>query len=107
MLIERILLMVLIVINNCEYKIHAIYNLYAGSKNGNIIHIIKRVPNEGKKINVGYMKISVRRCGESKQKKYFVHRFIWECGNGLIPNDKEIDHINDIKMITDYVIFSF
>ena len=25
----------------------------------------------------------------------YVHRFVWECFNGLIPVDKVIDHIND------------
>ena len=26
---------------------------------------------------------------------YYVHRFIWECYNGLVPVGFEIDHIND------------
>ena len=26
---------------------------------------------------------------------YYVHRFIWECYNGLVPVGLEIDHIND------------
>ena len=39
----------------------------------------------------------VRRHGQKGQKAYFVHRFIWECFNGLITDGKVIDHINDIK----------
>ena len=35
---------------------------------------------------------------ETKIKKtYFVHRFVWECFNGLIPDNRVIDHINDNK----------
>jgi len=30
-----------IVINNIEYKIHPVYDLYAASKNGKIIHVVK------------------------------------------------------------------
>ena len=26
---------------------------------------------------------------------YKAHRFIWECFNGIIPDGKEIDHINN------------
>ena len=34
----------------------------------------------------------------AKEKKTtFVHRFIWECFNGLIPEGKVIDHINNDK----------
>lgn len=39
----------------------------------------------------------VRKCGEQNQKGYMVHRFIWECFNGEIQDDKVIDHINGDK----------
>lgn len=32
------------------------------------------------------------------RKKYFVPRFAWERIKGEILNDKEIDHINEIKL---------
>ena len=32
-----------------------------------------------------------------KQKTYYIHRFIWECFNGIIPEGKVIDHINNDK----------
>lgn len=32
-----------------------------------------------------------------KQKKYYLHRFIWECYNGIIPPGLKIDHKNDIR----------
>jgi len=40
--------------------------------------------------------ISIVRYGNQKSRKsYQVHRFTWECYNGLIPDNKVIDHIND------------
>ena len=39
--------MTTITINECVYSIHPIYDLYASSKDGNIINIIKRVPHKG------------------------------------------------------------
>ena len=87
-----------IIINDCSYKTRPIYNLYAGSEDGRIIHIVKQKPNFGKKSNNGYMIFTVRKFGESGRKNYQVHRFIYECYYGLIPNDRmQIDHINDVK----------
>ena len=32
-------------INNCVYKVHPVYNLYASDGNGNIIHLVKQDKN--------------------------------------------------------------
>lgn len=32
-----------------------------------------------------------------KVKKNYVHRFICECYNGLIPYDLNVDHTNDVR----------
>lgn len=87
--------MVKIVMNDCVYFVHPIYNLYAGSKDGNIIHILKQVPIKSNKNNVGYITCMVRKHGQTGQKSLQVHRFIYECFNGVIPYGKEIDHINN------------
>ena len=42
-------------INNCVYKVHPLYNLYASDENGNIIHLVKQVPSIGQKHKSGYM----------------------------------------------------
>ena len=86
-----------ITINERVYKLHPIYDLYAGSEDGYIIHIIKKVSHRGNNNNTGYLMCSVRKHGQSSQKNYYIHRFIWECFNGVIPEGKEIDHINNIK----------
>ena len=83
-------------INDCVFRIHPVYNLNAANENGEFIHIIKKVPSKGVKHWIGYFKCNVRKYGE-RQKTYWVHRFVWECFNGLIPEGKQIDHINDVK----------
>ena len=85
-------------INDVVYNIHPVYDLYGADIDGNIIHIIKKIPNKGHKNDTrGYMICSARKHGQNGQKSMFVHRFVWECFNGLIPYDKVIDHINDKK----------
>ena len=87
-----------ITIEECVYIVHPIYDLYASSKDGNIINIIKKVPKKGnKKRDVKCdMQVNVRKYG-GMQKRYQVHRFVYECFNGSIPDGKVIDHINNDK----------
>ena len=85
-----------IMINENVYRVHQVYDLYAANENGEVIHIIKKVPMKGIKKHPGYMHCKVRKYGE-RQKSYLVHRFVWECFNGLIPEEKVIDHINNNK----------
>ena len=82
-------------INDCVYNIHPIYDLYGADKNGYIINIINKIPIKGNCNNRGYMSCNVRKHAQNGQKAMLVHRFVWECFNGLIPCDKVIDHIND------------
>ena len=84
-------------INNCVYKVHPVYNLYASDENGNIIHLVRQVPSPGQKHNSGYLVCIVRKHGQNGQKNFLVHRFVYECFNGIIPDGKVIDHVNNIK----------
>ena len=84
-------------IENCVYKVHPVYNLYASDENGNIIHLVRQVPSPGQKHKSGYLVCMVRKHGQNGQKNYFVHRFAYECFNGIIPDGKVIDHVNNIK----------
>ena len=84
-------------INNCVYKVHPVYNLYASDGNGNIIHLVRQVPSPGQKHKSGYLVCRVRKHGQNGQKNYYVHRFAYECFNGIIPDGKVIDHVNNIK----------
>ena len=86
-----------LVIDECVYQIRPIYDLYAASRDGKIIHIVKQIPNIGAKQQNGYMRCMVRKYGHKNQKGYFVHRFVWECYSGFIFDGKVIDHISDNK----------
>ena len=55
------------------------------------------MPHKGNKNNGGYLNVCVRKHAQSGQKTYYVHRFIWECFNNVIPEGKVIDHINNNK----------
>ena len=71
--------------------------MYAASKDGQIIHIIKQVQNAGKTNHNGYMAFTIRKYGDKNSKTYRVHRFVWECLNGVIPDGKVIEHFNEDK----------
>ena len=83
-------------INQCVYSVHPVYDLYASDKDGNIIHILKKIPTKSNKQRNGYIKCNVKKYGD-KQKSYYIHRFVWECFNSAIPEGKVIDHINNDK----------
>lgn len=87
-----------LVTDGCVNQIHPIYDLYAASQDGKIIHIIKQLPTNGSKQHTGYLQCTVRKYGDKNHKTYFVHRFVWECFYGMIPDEKVIDHVNDNKV---------
>ena len=43
------------------------------------------------------MHFNVHKYGEKNLKGFYIHRFVWECYNGVIPDRKVNDHINDDK----------
>ena len=83
-------------VDKCVYSVHPVYDLYASDENGNIIHILKKIPTKGNKQRNGYMGCRIRKYGGGFE-SYKIHRFIYECFNGLIPEGKVIDHINNDK----------
>ena len=80
-----------LVIDGCVNQIYPIYDLYVASQDGKIIHIIKQLPPNGSKQRTGYWQCTVRKYGDKNHKTYFVHRFVWECFYGMIPDEKVID----------------
>ena len=86
-----------IIIEKCVFSIHPIYDLYAADSDGNVINIVKKVPHKGNKNHTSYLKFCVRKHGQSEFNTYFIHRFVWECFYGIIPEGKVIDHINKNK----------
>ena len=73
-------------INNIEYEIHPVYDLYGADENGNILNIVIKIPYKGYKNKFGYVTCTVNKHGQKGQKSIQAHRFIWECHNGLIPD---------------------
>lgn len=47
-----------------------------------------------------------RKHGQNGQKTCYVHGFVWECFNGVIPEGKVIDHIYAKGKIIACVIYS-
>ena len=45
-----------IIINECVYNVHPVYDLYASDENGNIIHIIKKNTKQRKQNQKGVFK---------------------------------------------------
>ena len=82
---------------NNEFYTHPIYNRYAASKEGQIFGkkqkiILKQNVNKG---NGGYLHFFVYN--EKGRRFYSVARFAYECFNGIIEDDKEVDHIDNNK----------
>ena len=74
--------------DGAAYHIHPKYKLYAASKSGDVVDIVK-----GKHQNESYFKVT----NDDKTINYLTRQFVWECFNGLIPEGKEIVHINNNK----------
>ena len=57
-----------IVIDDCLYKIHPIYDLYAANKRGQTINIVKKKPLLGNNDSNGYMACGVRKYQQKDRK---------------------------------------
>ena len=85
-----------IIINDKSFRIHPVYDLYGSSEDGFVTNIVRQKPILGGKRFSGYLCVTVKNhIGEKKM--YASHRFIWECYNGVIQDDKVIGHINNKK----------
>ena len=80
--------------NSNDFWTHPLYDNYESNRDG-IIRNVKLKKPLGIPNSHGYYKISVYDGG--KIKKYYNHRFIYECFHGLITDGRVIDHINNIK----------
>ena len=82
---------------NIKFYTHPIYNRYSSSKKGQIFskkHRIILKPNV-KKGNGGYLHFFAHN--DNGRTFYSVSRFVYECFKGTIPDDKEVDHIDNNK----------
>ena len=82
--------------NGKKFFIHPVYKKYAANEDGEIMNIRLRKARKGYLINSGYLQCSIIT-EENKTKKYYSHRFVFECFFGLIEKNKQINHINFIR----------
>ena len=76
------------------YNLHPIYDSYASDEAGNIFDINKKAHIRGHN-HKGYLYINFKNMGLRVQ--YIIHRFVWECFNGVVPEGSVIEHINNNK----------
>ena len=84
-----------IIINNISYNLHPIYNTHGADINGNIINISNKQITKGNLNKRGYLIVCVKKPGIKSNKIIQAHRFIYECFNNIINDNKVIDHKND------------
>ena len=80
-----------------KYYIHPIFDKYAASKDGEILNvktgkILKKILT----VN-GYLTFNICDKKLIKTKAYYIHRFEWECIQGVIPEGFVIDHIDSVR----------
>ena len=74
--------------NQLEIKTHPIYSDYGADIEGNIYSFKSNKIKEISKVTHGrgYHQFGIWLSIEHKQKMYLVHRFCYECFNGIIPH---------------------
>lgn len=94
-----------LVIEECVYYVHPVYNFYAASRDGQIIHIFKQLPNNGNKQHNGYVQCSVCKYEDKNTKTL---NFIDLFGNAfmvLYQITKSLIILMIIGRITVYAIY--
>ena len=80
---------------NIKFYTHPIYSEYSASKKGQILGKYRKRILKGIIFDNGYLHFSLYV--NNTQRSYSVSRFVYECFKGNIPDDKEIDHIDNNK----------
>ena len=80
-----------------KYYKHPVFDNYAVSKKGVVIHVKSGRKRKMSTNNCGYLFFSIYHKKLQKPKIYTLHRFVYEVFNGSIPKCFEIHHKNSIK----------
>ena len=75
------------------WKEHPIYKGYWASKSGSIYNMKMR-KTIGAFLFNGYIQLALR---VPQTRMVYAYRFVWEAFNGVIPDGKVINHLNEIK----------
>ena len=82
-------------INLSDFRTHPIYDRYLANELGQIINIkLKKIMKTW--LKRGYPNIVFKFNG--KTQNCYVHRFVYECFHGIIPNGMQVDHIDNNKL---------
>ena len=85
-----------ITINGKDYYKHPFIFNYLANKDGDIYSLIsKKILSKNRTNGNGYLIFTFYEF--LKPKNYYHHRFVWEVFNGIIPKDKQIDHVLNCK----------
>ena len=85
-------------VNGLKFRVHPVYDQYAASKCGKVVNIDRKAILLGKLETSGYLLCTVRAKNAKVRKTVQVHRFVYECYHGIIPDGLVIDHINDDRI---------
>lgn len=77
------------------FQKHPVYESYAAHTDGRVMNIVSSKPIKACISNNGYTFMNLTN--DHKHYRQYVHRFVWECYNGIIPEKHHIDHIDSIK----------
>ena len=83
--------------NGKKFFIHPVYKKYAANEDGEIMNIRLRKARKGYLNNSGYLIFTIY-LEKNKNKYYLSHRFVFECFYGLIEKNKQINHINSVRV---------
>ena len=79
------------------FKKHPIHKKYAASVDGEIYSFKTNKILKPQDMGNGYKYICIFDRDKEKYRNYYIHRFVWECYQGIITNDKEINHRDENK----------
>ena len=90
---------------NEEWKDILGYEGFYQASNMGRIKSLERIDALGHRLKEKILKPSINRtgyyqvclCKQSIQKYYYVHRLVWEAFNGQIPENMQVNHINEVK----------
>ena len=76
---------------------HPVYDLYQADSGGNIQHLVLKKKYAGAFNKNGDLIIRVRPKDTRDYTCIQVHRFVWECFHGLVPEGKKVVHSDGNK----------
>ena len=84
-----------VIFNGKKFYKHPVFSDYAASKDAQVFSLKRKKLLKSFDNGQGYLKFKI--CQNGKQISYYVHRFVYECIKGVIPEGMHTDHIDFCK----------